>query len=66
MALVLAKKSPLAMRMGRDAFYTQQDMEYFQALNFLKSQLAITLATEDAKEGIQAFFEKREPVWKGK
>lgn len=65
-ALTLAKKSPLAMRMGRDGFYTQQDMEYLQALNFLKSQLALTLGTEDAKEGIQAFFEKRDPVWKGR
>jgi enoyl-CoA hydratase/carnithine racemase len=62
----LAKKNPTALRLGRDAFYNQQDMEFFQALNFLKSQLAITLATEDAREGIAAFFEKREPVWKGR
>lgn len=62
----LAKKNPTALRLGRDAFYNQQDMEYFQALNYLKSQLALTLATEDAQEGIRAFFEKREPVWKGR
>jgi enoyl-CoA hydratase/carnithine racemase len=65
-ALTLAKKSPLAMRMGRDGFYTQQDMEYLQALSFLKSQLALTLGSEDAKEGIAAFFEKREPNWRGR
>jgi enoyl-CoA hydratase/carnithine racemase len=62
----LAKKSPLLMRLGKDSIYRQQDMGFTDALNYLHSQLTIAFATEDLHEGIAAFFEKRDPVWKGK
>ena len=61
----LAKKSPLAMQLGRDSFYRQQDMEFATALDYLHSQLTLVALTEDSKEGIKAFFEKREPDFKG-
>ena len=61
----LAKKSPIAMRLGRDSFYRQQDMEFNAALAYLHSQLTLIALTEDSKEGIKAFFEKREPDFKG-
>ena len=62
----LAKKSPVAMRLGRDSFYRQQDMEFRAALDYLHSQFTLITLTEDSKEGIKAFFEKREPDFKGR
>jgi enoyl-CoA hydratase/carnithine racemase len=61
----LASKSPVLMRLGHDAIYRQQDMAIDDALEYLRSQLSLTFSTEDIKEGVAAFFEKREPEWKG-
>jgi enoyl-CoA hydratase len=65
-ATKLASKSPVLMRIGHDAMYRQQDMALDEALEFLRSQLSLTFSTEDIQEGVQAFFEKREPKWKGR
>jgi enoyl-CoA hydratase len=65
-AAKLASKSPLLMKIGHDAMYRQQDMALDEALEFLRSQLSLTFSTEDIQEGVQAFFEKREPNWKGR
>jgi enoyl-CoA hydratase len=62
----LASKSPILMRLGHDAMYRQQDMALDDALEYLRSQLSLTFSTEDILEGVQAFFEKREPKWKGR
>jgi enoyl-CoA hydratase len=62
----LASKSPLIMRLGKDAMWRQVDMPLAEALEYLRSQLTIELSTEDAIEGVTAFFEKREPEWKGR
>jgi enoyl-CoA hydratase/carnithine racemase len=62
----LAAKSPLLMRMGKDALWRQQDMAFEDALGYLRAQLAIAMATEDIQEGVKAFFEQREPVWTGR
>jgi len=65
-ATKLASKSPVLMRLGHDAMYRQQDMALDEALEFLRSQLSLTFSTEDIQEGVQAFFEKRDPEWKGR
>ena len=65
-AAKLASKSPLVMRLGKDAMWRQMDMPLMDALDFLRSQLTIELSTEDAIEGVTAFFEKREPEWRGR
>jgi enoyl-CoA hydratase/carnithine racemase len=62
----LAAKSPVMMRLGKDAMFRQLDMPFLEALDFLRAQLTIAFSTEDIQEGVKAFFEKREPEWKGR
>jgi enoyl-CoA hydratase len=62
----LKSKSPAAMRIGRDAFYTSLGMPDAAALEFLQAELSVLARSEDAMEGITAFLEKREPRWKAR
>ena len=62
----LAAKSPLLMRMGKAAMYRQQDMAFADALEYLHAQLSLAFSTDDIKEGVAAFMDKREPVWTGR
>jgi enoyl-CoA hydratase/carnithine racemase len=65
-AAKLASKSPVIMRLGKEAMFRQQDMAFMDALEYLHAQLSLALSTEDIVEGVTAFFEKREPQWKGR
>lgn len=62
----LAGKSPAIMRLGKEAMRRQLDMPLQDALEYLRAQLSLALSTEDIREGVTAFFEKREPQWKGR
>lgn len=62
----LAAKSPVLMRLGKDAMFAQMDLPLRDALNLLAHNLTLALSTEDVVEGVAAFFEKREPQWKGR
>lgn len=62
----LAAKSPIGMKIGKEAFYAMADMPFEEAVDFLSGKIAEVAATEDAREGITAFVEKRKPDFKGK
>jgi enoyl-CoA hydratase len=62
----LAARSPLIMRLGKDAMYRQQDLGLEDALELLHHNLTLAFATEDMHEGVRAFFEKREPRFTGR
>ena len=62
----LARKSPIALQMGKQAFYGMSDMEFGKAIEYSNEMFAALCVTEDAVEGIDAFLNKRKPVWKMK
>jgi len=65
-AAKLASSSPVIMRLGKEAMRRQLDMPLDEALDYLRAQLTLAMSTEDIVEGVSAFFEKREPQWKGR
>ena len=63
-AVILARKSPIAVQISKKAFYAAADLDYDKAFAYMNEAFARLCTTEDAKEGVQAFFEKRPPQWK--
>ncbi len=64
LAKELAKKSPLALQITKRAFYKAADVDMEKAIEIANYAFSEICMLEDAKEGIDAFLEKREPVWK--
>ena len=62
----LAQKSPVAVQIAKSAFYNSEDMDYAKQFAYMNEAFARLCTTADAKEGVQAFFEKRKPVWQEK
>jgi len=66
LAATLASKSPAILGLGLEAFHEQDTRRLEEALPYLQEMLMRCFATEDAREGLMAFMQKREPVWKGR
>lgn len=62
----IASYSPLAVKLGLEAFYNTEDMDLMKSFEYLKTLRVLSFSSEDLKEGASAFLEKREPEWKGK
>ncbi len=62
----LAQKSPVAVQIAKTGFYATEDMAYEKQFAHMNEAFARLCTTHDAKEGVQAFFEKRNPEWQEK
>jgi len=62
----VAGKAPVAIKLGKQALARAQDMSLDEGLDHLCEQLGRVVETEDAREGLSAFLQKRPPVWKGR
>ena len=62
----IADKSPTAIRRGKYAMRAIASMSFDESIAYTESQIALLAMTEDAKEGLSAFAQKRKPDWTGK
>jgi enoyl-CoA hydratase/carnithine racemase len=62
----LIAKSPLAIQIGKDFYYQMIDMPFRQRFALNREVMTRLCTTEDALEGVNAFIQKRQPMWKGK
>jgi enoyl-CoA hydratase/carnithine racemase len=65
-AKIIASKSNLTIKIGKQAFYKQLEMPLRKAYTYTSRMMTINMMAKDAKEGISAFLEKRTPKWKNK
>jgi enoyl-CoA hydratase/carnithine racemase len=63
MAEIIASKSRMTVKIGKQAFYRQKEMSLTDAYDYASSVMVENMLKSDAKEGIDAFSEKRQPKW---
>jgi enoyl-CoA hydratase/carnithine racemase len=66
LAAEIAAKSPLVVAIGKKAFYAQAELGLGQAYAYCAEVMTINMLARDAEEGIDAFLQKRKPVWEGR
>ncbi|MEO6725399.1 MAG: enoyl-CoA hydratase [Blastocatellia bacterium] len=66
LASQITEASPLVLGIGKQAFYTQIDMDQAKAYDYTKEVMSLNAMAEDAQEGIGAFLEKRDACWLGR
>jgi enoyl-CoA hydratase/carnithine racemase len=66
LAQQVAEKSPLTVKIGKEAFYRQIEMPLAQAYDYASRVMTENMLARDAEEGIDAFIEKRDPKWEGR
>ena len=66
LAAALADKPPVAVRLGKAAFHAAMESSLAAGLEAMQAQLSLLNTTQDTKEGVTAFLEKRKPVWTGR
>lgn len=66
LVMALANKPPVAVRLGKKAFFAAMDSSLEAGLEAMQAQLSLLNTTEDAAEGVGAFLNKRKPEWKGR
>jgi enoyl-CoA hydratase/carnithine racemase len=64
-AQTIASKSPLTLKIGKEAFYRQVEMSLADAYDYTGRVMVENMLARDAEEGIGAFIGKRPPEWKG-
>ena len=64
-AAAIASKSPLTLKIGKEAFYKQVEMPLDEAYDYAARVMVENMLNVDAEEGICAFLQKRHPEWKG-
>ena len=62
----LARKPPVAVRLGKKAFHAAMESSLEAGLEAMQAQLSLLNTTQDASEGVKAFLEKRKPEWTGR
>lgn len=66
LASKIADKSAHSIRLGKQMFYKQLPMDLADAYAYASERMACNMDSHDAREGIDAFLQKRKPEWKGK